>query len=101
MYSGDLNNEHLNDGNIWITNFNYSGIQMCGIQMVVQYLGHYLWYLNTHPVCWYSDIILNFCLLRRDLNIRKDCYQVADVIQMRTKPEYQIWSVSHPIEYRI
>ena len=27
-YSGDLNNEHLNNGNIWITNFYLSGIQM-------------------------------------------------------------------------
>ena len=35
-YSGDLNNEHLNNGNIWITNFYLSGIQMSVIQMVFQ-----------------------------------------------------------------
>ena len=35
-YSGDLNNEHLNSGNIWKTNFYLSGIQMSVIQMVFQ-----------------------------------------------------------------
>ena len=40
-YSGDLNNEHLNNGTIWITNFQLSGIQMSGIQMVVRYWDHH------------------------------------------------------------
>ena len=52
-YSGDLNNEHLNNGNIWITNFHLSGIQMSGIQMVVGYSDHHL---NTGPVFkWHSN----------------------------------------------
>ena len=29
-YSGDLNNEHLNKGNIWVTNFHLFAIQMPG-----------------------------------------------------------------------
>ena len=41
-YSGDLDNEHLNNGNIWMTNFHLSGIQMSGIQMVVRYSDHHL-----------------------------------------------------------
>ena len=46
IYSGDLNNEHLNTGNIWITNFYLSSIQLSGIHMVVWYLDHYF---NTWP----------------------------------------------------
>ena len=47
FYSGDLNNEHLNNGNIWITNFYLSGIQM-----VVRYSNHHsntVWYSNGVP----------------------------------------------------
>ena len=53
MYSGDLNNEHLNKGNIWMLNF-----QMFGIQMAFDYWT--IWqsnifdHLNTRLV-WYSN----------------------------------------------
>ena len=40
--SGDLNKEQLNNGNMLITNFYLSGIQMFGIQMVVWYSDHHL-----------------------------------------------------------
>ena len=40
-YSGDPNNEHLNNENIWTMNFYLSGIQMFGIQMVVWYSDHH------------------------------------------------------------
>ena len=34
--SANLNNEHLNNGNIWIANFYLSGLQISVIQMVVK-----------------------------------------------------------------
>ena len=52
-YSGDLKNEHLNNGNISIKNFYLSGIQMSGIQKVIWYSEHHL---NTIPVFkWWSE----------------------------------------------
>ena len=57
-YSGDLNNEHLKNGNIWITNIYLSGIQMFGIQMVVRYSDHHS---NTGPVFkWCSEYRTKF-----------------------------------------
>ena len=45
LYSGDLNNEHLNNKKIWITNFHLFGIQM--------YSDHHP---NTSPVFkWWSE----------------------------------------------
>ena len=52
VYSGDLNN-----GNIWITNFHLSGIQM-----VVRYSDHHL---NTGPVFkWWSEYQTKFSKLQ-------------------------------------
>ena len=37
LYSVDLNSEHLNNGNNWITNFYLSSIQMSGIPVAFKY----------------------------------------------------------------
>ena len=41
-YPRDLNNKHLNSGNIWIANFHLSRIHLSGIQMVFWYSDHHL-----------------------------------------------------------
>ena len=62
VYSGDLNNDHLNNGNIWITNFHLSGIQMVG-----QYLDHHS---NTGPVFkWWSEYRTKYILFKSAIYI--------------------------------
>ena len=63
QYSRDLNNEHLNNGKIWTTNFYLSCIQMSGIQMAFRYSDHHL---NTSLVFkrW-SEYRTKFTTIRR------------------------------------
>ena len=60
-FSGDLNNIHLHNRNIWRANFYLYGLQVLGIQMVVWYSYYHLNYSWVFK--WWSEYWTKFSLV--------------------------------------